>query len=51
LQAQLFCLTRFSDWGTLGQRVSDMEKNFSGIIITIAIIMGILGLAPILPGA
>jgi len=28
-----------------------MEKIFSGIIITIAIIMGILGLAPTLPGA
>jgi len=28
-----------------------MEKNFSGIIIIIAIIMGILGLAPNLPGA
>jgi len=28
-----------------------MEKIFSGIIIIIAITMGILGLAPILPGA
>jgi len=28
-----------------------MEKIFSGIIISIAIIMGILGIAPILPGA
>jgi len=28
-----------------------MQKIFSGIIIRIAIIMGILGIAPILPGA
>jgi len=28
-----------------------MEKIFSGIIIRIAIIMGILGISPILPGA
>jgi len=28
-----------------------MKNIFSGIIIIIAIIMGILGLAPILPGA
>jgi hypothetical protein len=44
-------LTNSSDLFIYSSETGDMEKTFSGIVVRIAIIMGILGVSPILPGA